>query len=87
MGGGRAEKWGLERRGWNKLTEVTSDRQLLAVIIESGSGDESPKSGGREVFAGGRGRRDDRCVSGSAVVGGENRRQRGLRKRSRATRY
>ena len=36
---------------------------LLAVIIYVGGGDESPKSGGREVFVGGSGRREDRFVS------------------------
>ena len=49
-------------------------RPRLAVIIGSGSGDgddyESLKSGGMEAFVGGCSRRDDICVSGSAVVGG-----------------
>ena len=45
----------------------------MAVIIDvgSGNGNESLKSGGKEAFIRGGGRRDDRCVSGRAVVGGE----------------
>ena len=34
-----------------------------------GNGDETPKSGKREAFSGGNIRYDDRCISGSVVVG------------------
>ena len=37
------EKRGLERRGWNKSTEVVSYRQLLTVIIDDISGKEYTK--------------------------------------------
>ena len=36
-----------------------------------GDGNKSPKLGGRGYFVRGGDRRDDRCVSGSAAVGGE----------------
>ena len=45
----------------------------MAVIIGgagNGSGDKYPKSGVREAFVGDGNRRDDRCVSRSAAVGG-----------------
>ena len=57
--------------------------QILAVIVDGDGGDKLPKWGGREAFMGGRIRHNDRCVSGSTVVGGEYRRWQGLRKRSR----
>ena len=41
----------------------------MAVIIDGGSNDKLPKSGGRKVFVGGGGRRDGRSVSWSAMVG------------------
>ena len=52
MGGKRAEKWVLERRGSNILTEVTSYRQILEVNIDNGGGDcnEWTNPGGREAF-------------------------------------
>ena len=87
MGGVSAEKQYLEWRGWNKLTEVNSYRHLLAVIIDDGAGDEFSNSGVREVFVRGGDRRDDRFVSGSAVVGGETRQRQGLCKQSRETWY
>ena len=52
------------------------DIPQLAVIIErdgdGGNGDDSPKSRVREAFLGGRGRRSNICISGSAVVRGED---------------
>ena len=42
---------------YHKLTHTTSYRPLLALIIDGGDGNESPKSGGRWVFVGG----GDRC--------------------------
>ena len=68
---------------------MTSDRQLLAVTIDDGGGDgdgdvdgnESPNLVGKEAFVGGGSRRDDRCVSRSAVVGRETRRWQLLSKR------
>ena len=54
----------------NKITDDTLYRPLLAVIIGGGGGsggnDEFPKSLGREVYVGGGGRSNNRCVSGSA---------------------
>ena len=66
---------------------MASYRQLLGVIIYCGGGNKLKKSGGREVFVGGRGRRNDICISVSAVVGEENWRRRGIRKRSTTTWY
>ena len=40
----------------------------MVVIIDDSGDDESPKSGGREVFVGGGDRRDNRFVSWSVVV-------------------
>ena len=53
----------------------------------NGDGNEPPKSGGEEAFVGGGDRRDDRCISGSAVVGGKTWRRQGICKKLRATRY
>ena len=50
MWGNNTDKLGMGRRGLNKLTEATSGRPRLAAIIDGGSGDKSPKSGGREIF-------------------------------------
>ena len=47
----------------------------LAVIMDGGGGNESPKLWLREVFIRGGDRHDDICVYGSAVVGGEAGRQ------------
>ena len=67
--------------------EVKSDRQLLEVTIDGSGGDGdanvSPKPGGREAFVGDGIRSDDRCISGSVVVGGDTWRQQGLHKRLR----
>ena len=57
------------------------------MVIIDGGGDESLKSGEREIFVGGGGRRDGRCVSKSVVVDGETRQRRGLSKQLRAMRY
>ena len=40
----------------------------LAVIINGGGDNKSPKSGGRKILDRGDGRRNNRCVSGSAMV-------------------
>ena len=40
----------MGRMGHNKLTEATSYRPQLAVIVDGGGGDESSVSGGREIF-------------------------------------
>ena len=65
----------------------------LSVIINGNdggggddNGDKSPKSRGREDFTRGGGRRDERCVCGSVVVGGEAQWRRGPHQRSGATR-
>ena len=72
MGGKSAEKRGVGWSGLNIITEETSYRPLLAVIIGGGSGnDESLNLLVREVFVGGDGRIDGRYVYGNAVVSGE----------------
>ena len=57
------------------------------VIIDGGGGDESPKSGRREFFVGGVNRIDNIYVSGSVVVGGEDRRRQGTCQRLGVIQY
>ena len=45
--------------------------------MDGGGSDKKPKLGRREVFIGGGGRRNARCVYGSVVVGGEALQKRG----------
>ena len=69
------EKRGVAQRFQKKLTEETSYRPRLAVIINSGGGngnvDESLNSGGSEAFIGGCSKSNGIRVSGSMVVNGE----------------
>ena len=58
----------------------------MAAILAGGDNGEYLKSGERQVFVGGDGRRDVRCVSGSAVVGGEYQIHQGTCQPSRETR-
>ena len=70
MGGQHTEKREVVSIGYNKLTEATSDRPQLLAIIYGGVSNKSPKLRGREFFIGGVRRRNGRCSTGSAVVGG-----------------
>ena len=53
----------MGRSGYHKVTEATSDREQLAVIIDGGGNNKSTKSGRREVFIEDDGRHDNRFVS------------------------
>ena len=70
MGGQHTEKREVVSIGYNKLTYSTSDRPRFVAIINGGGGNKSPKSRRRGFFIGGVRRRNGRCSTGSAVVGG-----------------
>ena len=59
----------------------------MEVIIDRSSDDKYSKLRRKEAFVKGDGRHDGSYISGSMVVGGKNKRQKGLSKWSRATRY
>ena len=60
---------------------------MVIINGDGGNGNESPNLGGREAFVEGGGRRNGRCVSGSAVVGREAPLRQGTRQGLGETRY
>ena len=81
MVGQRSDKWVIGQSGLKKVTGETSDRPQLAVIVGGNSDEKSTKSGVREIFVRVAIRRDGRCVSGSMVIIGEERRLWGPRQK------
>ena len=75
MTGRHAWKQGVAQRREKKSKDATSDRPLLVVITDDGSGGDSKKSlksGEMEAFVGGGVRRDDICVSVAARASSES---------------